>query len=102
MAPEVIKEMPVGTRSDIWSLGQTVIELATAKNPWSEIKDLGELVCKIQNQQTPILPADLSPEATDFISQCLQYKKSKRPTAGQLLEHPFILAGGEISPFKRR
>jgi len=47
MAPEVIKEMPIGTRSDIWSLGQTILELATAKNPWPEIKDLGELVCKI-------------------------------------------------------
>ena len=50
MAPEVIKELPIGTRSDIWSLGQTIIELATGSNPWSEIKDLGELVLKIQNQ----------------------------------------------------
>jgi len=47
MAPEVIKEMPIGTRSDIWSLGQTIIELATGCNPWSEIKDLSELVLKI-------------------------------------------------------
>lgn len=47
MAPEVFKEMPIGTRSDIWSLGQTIIELATAKNPWSEIKDVSELFLKI-------------------------------------------------------
>jgi len=47
MAPEVIREMPIGTRSDIWSLGQTMLELATAKNPWPEIKDLGELLQKI-------------------------------------------------------
>jgi serine/threonine protein kinase len=44
MAPEVIKEMPIGTRSDIWSLGQTLIELSTAKNPWPEINDLSDLV----------------------------------------------------------
>ena len=49
MSPEVFKEMPIGTRSDIWSLGQTMLELATGKNPWSEIKDVSELIVKICN-----------------------------------------------------
>jgi mitogen-activated protein kinase kinase kinase len=51
MAPEIIKEDPIGTRSDIWSLGQTMLELATAKNPWPEIKDLGELWSKIEKSE---------------------------------------------------
>lgn len=53
MAPEVIREKPIGTRSDIWSLGQTMIELATAKNPWPEIKDVGELIQKLINSEQP-------------------------------------------------
>ena len=40
MAPEIIRELPIGTRSDIWSLGCTLIELATAQRPWPKIKDL--------------------------------------------------------------
>jgi serine/threonine protein kinase len=51
MAPEIIKEDPIGTRSDIWSLGMTMLELATAKNPWPEIKDLGELWIKIEKSE---------------------------------------------------
>lgn len=43
MAPEIIQEKPIGTRSDIWSLGCTMIELATAERPWPKIKDLSQL-----------------------------------------------------------
>jgi mitogen-activated protein kinase kinase kinase len=43
MAPEIIREMPVGTRSDIFSLGQLMIELASAQHPWPNIKDLAGL-----------------------------------------------------------
>ena len=34
MAPECLNAKPVGRRSDIWSLGCTLIELATANHPW--------------------------------------------------------------------
>lgn len=43
MAPEVIRETPTGTRSDIWSLGQLVIELASGARPWPQIRDLADL-----------------------------------------------------------
>ena len=34
MAPEVVKEIGHGTKSDIWSVGCTIFEMATKKPPW--------------------------------------------------------------------
>lgn len=41
MAPEVFLQRPRGRRSDIWSLGCTLIELLTAANPWPKVKEIG-------------------------------------------------------------
>ena len=90
MAPEAIKGIKVGRRSDIWSLGCTLIELATAGYPWPNIKDLSELFNKIVSEETPEIPEHLSKECQDFIIQCLTHDKDKRPTALTLLDHPFV------------
>lgn len=36
MCGAVIKEGAAGRKSDVWSLGCTVIEMATGKAPWNE------------------------------------------------------------------
>ena len=37
MAPEVIKRASYGRTSDVWSVGATVIEMATAHHPWPDL-----------------------------------------------------------------
>lgn len=45
---------------------------------------------RIGRGERPHIPDSLSSEARDFILQCLQVDPSLRPTAAQLLDHPFV------------
>jgi len=38
----------------------------------------------------PRIPDYLSKEARDFILECLQVNPNERPSAAQLLDHPFL------------
>lgn len=38
----------------------------------------------------PLIPSSLSVDAQDFIYKCLQVIPDDRPTAAQLLDHPFV------------
>jgi len=40
--------------------------------------------------ETPPIPTNLSNDAHDFITQCVQANPADRPSASQLLEHPFV------------
>lgn len=53
---------------------------------------------RIGRGQPPPVPESLSKEARDFILQCLQVNPNKRPTASQLLDHPFVKRPLLLSP----
>ncbi|XP_076884328.1 uncharacterized protein LOC143533415 [Bidens hawaiensis] len=86
-APEVVNNRALA--ADIWSLGCTVLEMFTKKNPYSNLEGMQALFC-ISRGEPPPIPNTLSAEARDFILKCLQVNPDDRPSAAQLLEHPFL------------
>ncbi|KAH9602648.1 hypothetical protein KSS87_005133 [Heliosperma pusillum] len=91
MAPEVIRNSDGSNIAvDIWSLGCTVIEMATAKPPWSQYEGVAALFKVGNSKEIPAIPDHLSKEGKDFVLKCLQRNPLDRPTAAQLLDHPFV------------
>lgn len=92
MAPEVINNNSNGCNLavDIWSLGCTVLEMATTKPPWSQYEGVAALFKVGNSKELPFIPDHLSDDGKDFILQCLQRAPRRRPSASQLLDHPFV------------
>lgn len=91
MAPEVVnqKKKGYGLAADIWSLGCTVLEMLTRQIPYAPMECMAALY-RIGSGKPPPVPDSLSGEARDFIFQCLHVNPRDRPTATQLLDHPFV------------
>jgi hypothetical protein len=94
MAPEVIKCEPggYGTKSDIWSVGCTIVEMVTGKPPWPECNSMWAAVYKIANSKglPTEIPKDLSEDMMDFLEKCFERDPVKRPAAEELLKHRWI------------
>ncbi|KAJ8769210.1 hypothetical protein K2173_000985 [Erythroxylum novogranatense] len=91
MAPEVVMNTSgYSLAVDIWSLGCTILEMATSKPPWSQFEGVAAIFKIGNSKDMPDIPEHLSNNAKNFIRQCLQRDPSARPSAVTLLEHPFI------------
>ncbi|CEP20146.1 hypothetical protein [Parasitella parasitica] len=94
MAPERIKGATYSVRSDIWSLGLTIIEVAQNKPalppPGQPHLTIFELLDFIVNQPMPNVGADRSSECQSFVETCLMKDPEERPLPEQMLEHDFI------------
>ncbi|KAH8500386.1 hypothetical protein H0E87_015590 [Populus deltoides] len=91
MAPEVILQTGHSFSADIWSVGCTVIEMATGKPPWSQqYQEVAALFHIGTTKSHPPIPEHLSIEAKDFLLKCLQEVPNLRPAASELLQHPFV------------
>ncbi|XP_060113091.1 mitogen-activated protein kinase kinase kinase 19 [Heteronotia binoei] len=91
MAPEVINETGYGRKSDIWSIGCTVFEMATGKPPLASMDRIAAMFyIGAHRGLMPTVPNHCSRKAADFVHVCLTRNQHERPTALQLLQHPFV------------
>ena len=91
MSPEVISKSKYNKKTDVWSLGITAIEMAEGEPPYSNIHPIKAMfVIKNNPPQGLSEPNKWSNEFNDFVRKCLTLDPKKRPTAGDLLKHPFI------------
>ncbi|KIL71828.1 hypothetical protein M378DRAFT_115409 [Amanita muscaria Koide BX008] len=96
MSPEVIKNDKRGKHGsmDIWSLGCVVLEIATGRKPWSNLDNEWAIMFHIgvATQHPPLPePSQLSEMGINFIKQCLTIDPLRRPTASELMDHPWML-----------
>ena len=92
MSPEIISKGKYNSKTDIWSLGITTIEIAERDPPFSHIHPIRAMFAIQKNPAKGLLqPEKWSQEFNNFIGLCLTVDPNKRPTAKELLKHSFLL-----------
>jgi len=97
LAPEVVTGS-YNSKVDIWSVGCTILEMASGKDPWSEhtFENSWQALNYIATKaQYPMFPKHLSPLAVEFLKLCFTRDPNKRPSAEELLKHDWIVKGAE-------
>ena len=103
MAPEVLLCLPYGYDCDIWSLGCIVFEMAGGIKPFCS-NEPGKVMPTTELQlvrySNPLEIADESVkdiiydkknrQLLDFLQKCWRGNNVYRPTAKELLQHPFL------------
>ncbi|KAI9098896.1 kinase-like domain-containing protein [Phlyctochytrium arcticum] len=100
MAPEVILRSAYNAKADIWSLGITAWELAKGLPPHANVHPMRVLFMIPQRPSPALSSKKYSPEFCDFMNQCLAKRPSQRPSAAQLLDHPFLRLAVPLPAFR--
>ncbi|XP_053678046.1 dual specificity mitogen-activated protein kinase kinase 6 [Anopheles nili] len=93
-------------KSDVWSLGITMVEIATGRFPYASWRTPFEQLKQVVKDEPPRLPAAAAPGSEEFsaelhafINSCLQKQYQQRANYDQLLASDFLRrydAGDEL------
>ena len=89
-SPEVWKNKSYDSKSDVWSLGCVIYEMAKLVTPF-QAKSTEELYKKIVRGFYPQIPSRYSDDLKDIIKLMIQTEVGARPSCDELLKMPIIL-----------
>jgi serine/threonine protein kinase len=91
MPPEMIKRLPHGLSTDVWSFGICCMEMANGHVPNRKSSIAAMFISASDGYPMPFEePEDWTDEFNDFIMRCLRCEPTERWSVPQLLEHPFL------------
>ena len=100
VSPEVVRGAGYDWKSDVWSMGCLLYELALLRSPFEmEGANLYDVFQKISKGEFPPLPADaFSGPLRSLVARMLQIDPAKRPELEEVRRaraRAFLLCGGE-------
>eukprot|EP00825_Cyclidium_porcatum_P029058 TRINITY_DN3113_c0_g1_i4.p1 TRINITY_DN3113_c0_g1~~TRINITY_DN3113_c0_g1_i4.p1 ORF type:complete len:631 (+),score=127.44 TRINITY_DN3113_c0_g1_i4:119-2011(+) len=88
-SPEVWKDQPYESKSDIWSLGCVLYEMTTLKPPF-RAEDMEGLYKKVIRGYYPKIPPQFSQDLANVIRALLQVAPHLRPSCDKILQLPAV------------
>ena len=88
-SPEVWKDQPYDSKSDIWSLGCVIYEMTTLKPPF-RANDMNGLYKKVIKGAYPEIPKKYTEDLSQAIQKLLSVEAKLRPTCAQILNMPQV------------
>lgn len=89
-SPEVWQDLPYDMKSDIWSLGCVIYEMAALEPPF-KATDLQSLYKKVKAGVFKPIPTTYSSELSEMVNSMLRLRPKERPSTEEILKHPATL-----------
>lgn len=90
-SPEVWKDQPYGSKSDIWSLGCVLYEMCALKPPF-RANDMNGLYKRVLKGQYPPIDKGYSQSLTKVLAAMLRVEPKLRPSCQEILDTDSVVS----------